>query len=128
MAFDAEGTLHKLFDTVQVTDSFRKREFVLEMIDGAYTQLIKFQMVQDNCKKLDNLKEGQQVKATFNLRGREWTNPQGEVKYFNSLDCWRIEAAGNQTAVGTVQTAAMPEPQATGGNIPDPVSDDSLPF
>ena len=65
MSFEVEGRLYKKMDVNQVTDSFRKREFVLEMEDGAYTQLIKFQLTQSNCEKLDPYNEGDQVKVTF---------------------------------------------------------------
>ena len=51
MSFEVEGKLYKKFDTNQVTDTFRKREFILELEDGAYTQLIKFQLTQSNCEK-----------------------------------------------------------------------------
>lgn len=126
MAFEAEGKLYKKMDTQQVTDSFKKREFVLEMVDGAYTQLVKFQMVQDNCKKLDQFNEGDEIKATFNLRGREWTSPQGEVKYFSTLDAWRVDSMSSQTSIGEVQQAPSID------NPPPPITkegaDDDLPF
>ena len=97
-AFEAEGKLYKKMDTQQVTDTFKKREFVVEMVDGAYTQLVKFQMVQNNCEKLDGFNEGDDVKVTFNLRGREWTSPDGVVKYFNTLDAWRIEETSTSSS------------------------------
>ena len=58
------------------------------MVDGAYTQLIKFQMVQNNCEKLDGFNEGDDVKVTFNLRGREYTK-DGKTSYFTNLDAWK---------------------------------------
>lgn len=91
MAFEVTGKLFKKMDSKQITDSFRKREYVIELVDGNYTQLVSFQLTNDNCDKLDNLNEGEKIKTTFNLRGREWKNPQGEVKYFNSLDAWKLE-------------------------------------
>jgi single-strand DNA-binding protein len=103
-AFEAEGKLYKKMDIQQVTDTFKKREFVVEMVDGAYTQLVKFQMVQNNCEKLDGFNEGDEVKVTFNLRGREWTSPQGEVKYFSTLDAWKIDS---QTGTSVQQAALL---------------------
>ncbi|MEO1515967.1 MAG: DUF3127 domain-containing protein [Bacteroidota bacterium] len=97
MAFDVEGKLYKKFDTNQVTDTFRKREFVMEMEDGAYTQLIKFQLTQNNCEKLDPFNEGDQLKVTFSLRGREYKK-DSKVSYFTNLDAWRVEAATQATA------------------------------
>ena len=115
-------------DIQQVTDTFKKREFVVEMVDGAYTQLVKFQMVQNNCEKLDGFNEGDEVKVTFNLRGREWTSPQGEVKYFSTLDAWKIDS---QTGTSVQQAAPASAPT----NIPSPTdappaaqSNDDLPF
>ena len=125
MAFEVTGKLYKKMDTKQITDSFRKREYVIELVDGNYTQLIIFQLTQDNCDKLDNLNEGEEVKTTYNLRGREWINPQGEVKYFNSLDAWKLERVGEavQAPAPIVQQAA-PIVQETA-----PVQDDGdLPF
>ena len=127
-AFEAEGKLYKKMDIQQVTDTFKKREFVVEMVDGAYTQLVKFQMVQNNCEKLDGFNEGDEVKVTFNLRGREWTSPRGEVKYFSTLDAWKIDS---QTGTSVQQAAPASAPT----NIPSPTdappaaqSNDDLPF
>ncbi len=127
-AYEAEGKLYKKMDTQQITDTFKKREFVVEMVDGAYTQLVKFQMVQNNCEKLDGFNEGDDVKVTFNLRGREWTSPQGEVKYFSTLDAWKIDSQ----SVAPAQQAA---PVSAPTNIPSPTdappaaqSNDDLPF
>jgi translation initiation factor IF-3 len=129
-AFEAEGKLYKKMDTQQVTDTFKKREFVVEMVDGAYTQLVKFQMVQNNCEKLDGFNEGDDVKVTFNLRGREWTSPQGEVKYFSTLDAWKIDAqsaapAQQAAPVSAPAPASMPSPTDA---PPAAQSNDDLPF
>lgn len=126
MAFDVEGRLYKKFDTTQVTDSFKKREFVVEMEDGAYTQLIKFQLTQANCEKLDPFNENDQLKVTFSLRGREYTK-EGRTSYFTNLDAWRVEKAGGAGAdVPSASLDAFPtmadEPSATDSK------DDDLPF
>ncbi len=126
MAFDVEGRLYKKFDTTQVTDSFKKREFVVELEDGAYTQLIKFQLTQANCEKLDPFNENDQLKVTFSLRGREYTK-EGRTSYFTNLDAWRVEKAGGAGAdVPSASLDAFPtmadEPSATDSK------DDDLPF
>ncbi|MCX7547029.1 DUF3127 domain-containing protein [Xanthomarina sp. F1114] len=72
-------------------NGFRKREVVVTT-EEQYPQHIMVEFVQDKCDLLNNFQVGQQVKININLRGREWTNPQGEVKYFNSIQGWRIEA------------------------------------
>ncbi len=127
MAFEIEGKLYKKFDVAQVTDTFKKREFVLEAEDGAYTQLIKFQLVQGNCEKLEPFNEGDQVKVTFSLKGREYKK-DGNVSYFTNLDAWRLETVGGANA----QTAAAPATSSfpTAGDEPaaDNSIDDDLPF
>ena len=90
--YNLKGELKVINDTVQISDSFKKREFVVIDASGQYAQTIQFQTVQDRCEVLDGFKVGDQVEVTFFLRGREWESPKdGTVKYFNSLDAWQIE-------------------------------------
>lgn len=79
------------------SNGFRKREVVVTT-EEQYPQHILIEFVQDKCDLLNNYSVGQPVKIGVNLRGREWVNPQGETKYFNSVQGWRIEnlAAQNQ--------------------------------
>ncbi|MFT5777500.1 MAG: hypothetical protein ACI837_000435 [Crocinitomicaceae bacterium] len=92
--FKLTGTVKLINDTVQISEKFAKREFVINDASSMYPQDIMFQSVQDKCAMLDGINEGETVEVSFNLRGREWTSPQGEVKYFNTLDAWRIEKVG----------------------------------
>ncbi|PCE62760.1 DUF3127 domain-containing protein [Sediminicola luteus] len=71
-------------------NGFRKRELVVTT-EEQYPQHIMIEFVQDKCDLLNSYNVGQQVKVSINLRGREWVNPQGETKYFNSIQGWRIE-------------------------------------
>jgi len=71
-------------------NGFRKREVVITT-EEQYPQHIMVEFVQDKTDLLNSYQVGQMVKISINLRGREWTNPQGEVKYFNSIQGWRIE-------------------------------------
>ena len=71
-------------------NGFRKRELVITT-EEQYPQDIMIEFVQDRSELLNNYQVGQQVKISINIRGREWTNPQGETKYFNSIQGWRIE-------------------------------------
>ena len=92
--YEAAGEIRAIMDTQQVTDSFRKREFALEIEDGRYPQTVKFQLVQDKTELLDDFDVGQQVRVHFNLRGREYTRrSDGETDYWTNLECWRIEKA-----------------------------------
>lgn len=75
-----------------VSDKFSKREFVLTTDHTTqYQQHVAFQLSQDKCSMLDAFNEGDVIKVQFNLRGREWQSPSGDVKYFNTLDAWKIE-------------------------------------
>lgn len=105
MNYSLKGSIKVVSDARAVSDKFKLREFVVVDESGQYPQTIQFQAVQDRCEMLDVYKEGDRVEVFFNLRGREWTNPQGEVKVFNTLDAWKIESAtgesfkGNETFV-----------------------------
>ena len=80
-------------------NGFRKREVVVTT-EEQYPQHILVEFVQDKCDLLNTYNVGQSVKISINLRGREWVNPQGETKYFNSVQGWRIEnlqEGGNAT-------------------------------
>jgi len=119
--YTLKGELKMISPVQQVSDSFKKREFVVVDASGQYAQTILFQAVQDRCELLDKFKEGDSVEVTFFLRGREWTNPKdGQVRFFNSLDAWKIEPLGASTAPVTT-TAASGETFVAEG-------DDDLPF
>jgi single-stranded DNA-binding protein len=95
MGTEATGKLHTIFETKQISERFTKREFVLEMSDNPkYPQVVLFQLTGDRCAQLDGMHVGDMVRIDFSLRGREWRSPQGETKYFNSLDVWKVEPAG----------------------------------
>jgi len=109
----------KLIGEVQTfgEKGFRKRELVVTT-DEQYPQMIMIEFVQDNCNLLNSYTVGQDVKVGINLRGREWINPQGEAKYFNSLQGWRIELSSKSTASNQPQSQ-----ESTLSNEPD-----DLPF
>ena len=89
------GKLVVINATQVVSDKFSKRIFVVETSDQ-YPQSIEFQLTQDKCDCLDAYKLGDEVNVSLNIRGREWTSPAGEVKYFNTLEAWKIERIGTQ--------------------------------
>lgn len=81
----------KLINETQVFESgFKKREMVVTT-DEQYPQMISIEFLQDKIDLLNNYQVGQDVKVSINLRGREWINPEGEAKYFNSVVGWKIE-------------------------------------
>ncbi len=109
MGYKAEGKLEKIFDTEQKSASFQAREFVIEVADGQYPQMVKFQLVQDKCALVDDYSEGDNIEVEFDLRGREWNG-----KYFTNLQAWRITRAGEGAGEsgggsgGQSQTARAP--------------------
>ena len=119
------GRIKKIFDTQDITASFRKREFVVSTQEQ-YPQDIIMEFTQDKTSELDKFQVGTEVKVSINIRGREWINPEGVARYFNTIQAWRIE------------NLAQAAPQ--GGNYPPqdfapaaPVDfgtsdDDDLPF
>ena len=112
--------LHK-FDTHQVSDRFKKREFVLEVVDNPqYPQTPIFQFTQDRVDILNQYEIGQMVTVDFNLRGREWISPAGEKKFFNTLEAWKINPAQNQQAQPQVQNPPQTnQPNTPAPHIPD---------
>ena len=83
------GKVKVIYDEQQVSASYRKRDVVIST-EEQYPQHIQIEFPQDKADLLKNLQVGQLVKVSINIRGREWLNPQGETKYFNSIQGWRI--------------------------------------
>lgn len=83
----------KIIGDVQTfgSNGFRKRELILTT-DEQYPQMLSIEFIQDKVDLLNSFQVGQDVKVSINLRGREWINPQGEAKYFNSIQGWRVES------------------------------------
>lgn len=101
MAYEAVGTLYKVFPEQQVSERFRKREFVLSIQDGMYVQLVKFTLKQDRCSLIDGYSPGAELKVTFTISGRQWDRGDGEPLYFVSLDVWKIEPMSGSPSVST---------------------------
>lgn len=108
------------------TNGFRKREVVVTT-EEQYPQHIMIEFVQDKTDLLNNYQVGQQVKININLRGREWTNPQGEVKYFNSIQGWRIEALQQDASNGDIPPVPPMDAFEPAGDLNEDDHDD-LPF
>ncbi len=121
MSFEITGKLIEKYDTAQVTERFRKREFVIEKREnsnfGEIVDTIKFQLTQDRCEHLDSVEIGEEIKIMFNIRGRKWEK-EGKINYFNNLEAWKIEKS------------APPVPEAPQHTIEDmpPEPTDDLPF
>jgi len=141
------GRIKKIMDVQNLTETFKIREFVLTTdINTPYPQHILFRTTQEKCALLDNLKVNDEVKVFFNIRGREWTAQDGQIKYFVTLEAWRIDkftpvdVANNTNNVSSANTSPTSPTSSPSQNVntnvqinnpttPDVVpSDDDLPF
>ncbi|HTA26869.1 MAG TPA: DUF3127 domain-containing protein [Bacteroidia bacterium] len=125
MNFELTGTLKLKKDEQKVSDTFKKREFVVTDNSGNsnYPQHILFQLKQDKCRILDNFNPGDEVKVTFNISGREWQK-DGVVKYFTSLDAWRVDGVEK----GSSSSGSQETSYATEAALPATEEQDDLPF
>lgn len=139
MALEVTGKLIKKFDTQQINDTFKKREFVIEISEQSptgmtFTNYASFQLMQDKTNLVDGFQEGEDVKVSFNIRGNRWEK-DGNVRYITNLNAWRIERLSQLPDSPIAQQNPMSTPQAPGGNptpTPPPFNnapqDDDLPF
>ncbi len=111
---ELQGTVKKVFETQTFASGFQKREMIL-LTQEQYPQPISIEFLSDKINLLDNLHEGENIKVGINIRGREWTNPQGEVKYFNSITGWRVEKATDSPSEPVHATPAA-QPAAAASN------------
>lgn len=130
---EVKGTIRFIGEMISVTTAFQKRELVVTT-DEQYPQHISINFTQDKCDLLNNYNVSDQVNVSINLRGREWVNPQGETRYFNDIQGWRIasvQPAHTSTPASTGNAQTMPNNQSpattqqTAFNEDEP---DDLPF
>ena len=128
---EIQGRIKQIFPSQMIgQNGFEKRDLVITT-EEQYPQTIIIQFTQQRCDLLDSLQVGQNVKVYINIRGREWTNPQGETKYFNTIEGWKIEVIQTtnvayqqpvqQTPQQPVQQAApVPPPQRAPQQVQQP--------
>ena len=123
---EVTGKIKVISAEQQISASFKKRELVVTT-DEQYPQSIMIEFTQDKSDFLNNYNIGENVKVSINLGGREWVNPQGETKYFNSIKGWRIERVA--TDAPAQQAPPMPAAAtfAPATNLNEEEADD-LPF
>jgi single-stranded DNA-binding protein len=126
-SFDISGKLIEKYDVEQITDSFKKREFVLEIANpnnSEWNDFIKFQSVQDRVSLIDPFNVGDTIKVGFNIKGRKWEK-EGKVNYFSNLEAWRIESA---SGAAPAAASAPPAAEKTSQDIVSKGDEDDLPF
>ena len=125
---EIQGRIKQIFPSQIIgQNGFEKRDLVITTEEN-YPQTIIIQFTQQRCDLLNNLQVGQNVKVYINIRGREWTNPQGETKYFNTIEGWKIEViqttnVANQQPVQQAQqqpVAPAPSPQRAPQQVQQP--------
>lgn len=94
---EIKGTIKVIKDIQQVSEKFQKREFVIET-NEQYPQTIALELQGSNVDIIDAYAVGESVTVSIGLKGREWINPQGEAKYFNTIVAWRIQRENSQPA------------------------------
>ena len=125
---ELQGTIKKIGETQTFASGFQKRDLVL-LTEEQYPQPIQIDFLSDKIDLLQNVKEGEIVKIGINIRGREWSNPQGEVKYFNSITGWRIEkVSGENTNTQAPQPNTFQTPAPATSTDPFENEQDDLPF
>jgi hypothetical protein len=117
MNFEITGKLLEKFDVQQVSEKFKKREFVIERNENNFPEFIKFQLVQDKTDLIDVYNKGEEIKVHFNIRGNKW-----KESYFVNLQAWKIERTGEKTA-----KYETPAPVNEDFLTP-PITEDDLPF
>lgn len=121
------GIIHKIMETQQVSATFQKRVFIIKQDNGkGYPELISLEFVQDKVDHIKGYQVGQEVEVEFNLKGREWINPQGEAKYFNTLQAWRMNSSKgepvNEPQEQQSQTAQEPPPMTYQNEIEEEIA------
>ena len=91
MNHEVKGILHVKGATNQRSEKFSTRSFTIKVMDDKYEQYISFELVNDRTDIIDPFGVGEEITVSFNLKGRQWTSPQGEVKYFNTLEAWKVQ-------------------------------------
>jgi len=114
------GILKLVKETQQISDKFQNRKFVITTLDQ-YPQVIELELQGNYCDIIDSYKVGQEIVCGINLRGREWTNKDGNVFYFNSIVCWRIQPSNAPIGGNQAQQSALKSPSVM-------EDDDYLPY
>ncbi|WP_396211115.1 DUF3127 domain-containing protein [Flavobacterium sp.] len=109
---EVSGKIKMIDQTKEVGSAGFKKRDVVVTTDEQYPQHILVQFVQDKCDLLNGYNVGEAVKIDINLRGREWTNPQGETVYFNTIQGWRISKVQSEAPAAAQQMPPMPAAEA----------------
>lgn len=119
---EIEGKITKIFEPQTFSSGFRKRE-VIVTTQEQYPQPLSIEFLQERVNLVDGLTVGEDVKVSINLRGREWTSPEGVTKYFNSIVGWRVEKLTSENAVSNEN---LPAPESFNTQVSDLTNEDGI--
>ena len=123
-SFELEGKVKVIYDTQTFASGFSKREFVVEVEDGKFPQMIKFECIKDKASQLDELSVGDPVKVQFDIRGNEYKD-----RYYVNLNAWKINKLEGATGGGSVPEPDGPPAGSNDAYFDDqPDPDDEIPF
>lgn len=114
---ELQGTVKMISETITFASGFQKRELVI-VTDEQYPQPISIDFLKDKGDLLNQIKEGDSLKVSINIGGREWTSPQGEVKYFNSITGWRVEKQNDTHTAEPYQETSNPDVNSEEDDLP----------
>ena len=116
----AKGTIYKINETQNISEKFKKRDFVLEIKNNeAYVQKVMFTLILDKVDAINSYSVGDSVEVDFDLQGKEWTSPDGTVKFFNTLSVKQIDKSNESTAeANSEKINERVEVQSEGDDLP----------
>ena len=103
-AYELTGKVKVIMDTMTFDSGFQKREFVVTTEDERYPQDICFETVAEKINLLENIQPEQQVKVTFDIRGREYNG-----RYFTNLSAWKVAVIDAENSSDGDECPPMPE-------------------
>jgi len=125
-SFEIEGKLKVIYDIQTFNSGFTKREFVVEVEDGNYPQMLKFECVKDKTSLTDGMQVDDPVKVTFDIRGNEY-----KERFYVNLNAWKLEGLGGQAAANPDPVHGDEDAPSAMGHGPDAgpgPEEDDIPF
>lgn len=123
-SFELTGTLKQLFDVQTFSSGFTKREFVVEVPDGNYPQMVKFEIVKDRISQLDGFSVGDEVKVAFDIRGNEY-----KERFYVNLNAWKLERTGGAPSAPAPTDTSDRAPSSLDSSFDnEPDESDEIPF
>lgn len=119
----------RITDAIAIGAKGTQKRALIGTTDGDYPQTLEFEFFGKNVELLNDVRPGDIVEIKYDLRGREWTNPNtNKTSVFVSLSAFSLN---NLMAVHAKAEAAQQEtPAHHSFTPPAPANggDEDLPF